>query len=559
MKRLPTILALLTILVLPLAFSYYSVNPEDCFVQIISVTLNQSSLEVGERLQVDIVYDLYYDPTDPLGIGSVSVSFAIQGSPISLSSFEFTTTGFDINETVTFDISPIDWTPNATGQIGVVQVESWVQDSIGTMTDSVQQQFTVERSILLISIDPVPFQITFHENFNIEGALNNPHNSSLLVSNHPIEITVLQNNLTLQSWNSQTTPTNNFTQPINSTSLGAGDFECRITALSSNDYNTSNSNVSFSIINANLTFSVSTNVSTVHTYYPSTNNCSLLVSAHLDCEAKTHELSQANVTCSLGNMSQNLDYIDSNFFSTEVFVPPFPGNYSLFVEALLTNHNPINASIPVKVVLRQAQITLTSNCSEAAYDEIIELTINAVDRSSQIPIKDKICSLYLYNQSTWNLLAQSTLDHTGCAQFLWQAQNVGNEDYKFKVILEGYPEFSDAETEVLVTNTRDLRFIGNTTLHIIRPDDVNYTLQLTTLDYQPLFNVSVYLIEIATNSTWSTALTNLSGYAILSWSIAGDFLLGPHEFYLRVQDGLTTLGTIPITMIIYEQTVLELV
>ncbi|MHA2405346.1 MAG: hypothetical protein ACXACH_01180 [Candidatus Hermodarchaeia archaeon] len=250
MKRLPTILALLTILVLPLAFSYYSVTPEDCFVQIISVTLNRSSLEVGEKLQVDIVYDLYYDPTDPLGIGSVSVSFAIQGSPISLSSYEFTTTGFDINETVTFDISPIDWTPNATGQIGVVQVEGWVQDSIGTMTDSVQQQFTVERSILLIS---------------------------------------------------------------------------------------------------------------------------------------------------------------------------------------------------------------------------------------------------------------------------------------------------------------------NTILHIIRPDDVNFTLQLTTLDYQPLFNKSVYLIEVATNSTWSTALTNFSGYAILSWAIAGDFLLGPHEFYLRVQDGLTTLGTIPITMIIYEQTVLELV
>jgi hypothetical protein len=261
----------------------------------------------------------------------------------------------------------------------------------------------------------------------------------------------------------------------------------------------------------------------------------------------------------LGNISQNLDYIDSNYFSTEVFAPSFPGNYSLFVEAVLTNHNPVNASIPVKVVLRQAQITLTPNCSEAAYGEIIELTINAVDRSSQVPIKDKICSLYLYNQSTWNLVTQSALDHVGCAQFLWQAQNVGNEDFEFKAILEGNPEFNSVETEVLVTNTRDLRFNGNTNLQIIRPDDIDYTLQLTTLDFQPLFNASVYLIEVATNSTWSTALTNLSGYAILSWSIAGDFLLGPHEFYLRVQDGLTTLGEIPIIIIIYEQTVLELV
>jgi len=135
MKRLPTILILITILVLPLTFSYYSVTTEDCYVQIVSVSLNRSYLEVGEMLQVHLVYDLYYDPTDPLGIGSVSVSFAVQGYPTLLSSYEFTTLGVDIQETMTFDISPDHWAPNETGQIGVVQVEGWVQDSLGTMTD----------------------------------------------------------------------------------------------------------------------------------------------------------------------------------------------------------------------------------------------------------------------------------------------------------------------------------------------------------------------------------------------------------------------------------------
>ncbi len=250
MKRLPLTLILITILVLPLSIPFQTGWTDDCYVQIVSVTLNQSSLEIGEKLQVNIVYDLYYDQTDPLGIGSVSVSINIQGIPTPLSFHEFTNQGLDVQENITFDISPNDWSPNETGQVGIVNVEGWAQDSVGSMTDSVQQQFTV-------------------------------------------------------------------------------------------------------------------------------------------------------------------------------------------------------------------------------------------------------------------------------------------------------------------INTYDVLFLCNSTLHIVRPNETLYIMQLTTLDYQPLFNVSVQLIEIATNSSWSQSITNTSGYAILTWSINETFTLGPHEFLLIAQDGSTTLGTIPITMIVYEQTVLE--
>ncbi len=559
MKRLPIVLLLLTILVLPLTFSFHSVMTDDCFIQIVSVTLNQASLEVGERFQVNLVYDLYYNPMDPLGIGSVSVSIGIQGLSIPLSSYEFTKHGFDVHETMTFDISPDDWTPNETGQVGVVQVEGWVQDSIGSMTDSVQQQFQIMQSDLLIVVNPLPSQITFHEFFNLSGALFNSHNSSLLVPNQPLAISVIQNSQAIQSWNLQTDSANNFTQFINSTLLGTGDFECIINSLVSNDYKTTNLTVPLKIAKAKLNISVTTNTTTVQAFYPSMNNYSILVSASLDCQSANHAFKEANVSCSLGNISQNLTYIGSNYFSTDIIAPSLPSEYSLVIETFAPDHNPVNTSIPISVIHRQAKISFTPNCSEAAYGDIIEFNLNVADISSQKPIQDKICSIYLFNQSTWILLAQITLDQTGCAEFQWQAQNVVNEDFNFKVVFHGYPEFNYAETEVKVTNTRNLRFLCNSTLHVIRPNEVNYVLQLTTLNYQPIFNVSLHLIENATNSTWCTSITNTSGYAVLSWSIDEDFILGPHEFSLIAENDLTILGTIQIIMIVYEQPTLELV
>jgi hypothetical protein len=559
MKRLPAVLLLLTILVLPLLVSYHSISTEDCFVQIVSVTLNQPSLEIGERLQVSLVYDLYYDYTDPLGIGSISVSISIEGSPTPLSFYEFTTLGLEVNKIITFDISSNDWSPNETGQFGIVQVEGWVQDTVGSMTDTVQQQFSVDRSDLFLEIDPLSPQISFHENFNITGTLFNLHNCSLSVPNHPLIISVTQNNHTLQSWNAQTTATNNFTQPINSTLLGTGEFYCRVIALDSTAYRTTNSTFLFLISKANLSLTVNINATTVQAYYPSMNNCSVLVSVYLQCEMANHGLTEANVTCYLGNTTKILTYVESNQFSTELRAPSLAGAYCIYVTATALNHNPVNVSVPLIVDYRQPQISFTANCSEAAHGDFIRFSLNAIDISSQAPIPDKICSIYLYNHSTWNLLGQVTLDHSGCAQFLWQTQHVGDEDFRFKVHFQGSPEFNDSETETRVTNTHDFRFIGKSSLCMVRFNVVDYVLQLTSLDYEPLFNVSVQLIESATNFTWCISVTNTSGYAILSWAIDENFSLGPHEFLLIVQEENTTRGIIHITMIVYEQTILELV
>lgn len=559
MKRLPIALLLLTIIVLPLIISEQLVSTENCYVQIVSLALNKSSLEIGEELQITLVYDLYYNQMDPIGIGSVSVSISVQGEVSSLSSYEFTNIGFNIQESMTFDVSPYNWTPYETGQIGLIKVEGWVQDTMGSMTDSVQQQFSIQRSNLILEVNPLPSQLRYHGNYNLTGALFNPHNYSLYVPNHPLMISILQEQVTLQSWISQTNLLNNFTQPINSTLIGTGEFYCQITALDSDDYKPTHSNLSLFIDNASLSISAALNTSIVQTYYPSMNNCSVLVSAYLHCQEANHDLEEANVTCYLGNRTTNLDYIEPNYFSAELMAPSVAGEYLVYISALAPNHNPINCSLPLTVAHRQAQIAFIPNCTEAAYGDIIEFSLQLVDHSSQVPISDRICSIYLYNQSIWNLLAQVIVDENGSAVYQWQAQNVGNEDFRFKVVFQGSPEFSYSETESIVTNTHDLRFLCNTTVSVIRPNDVDFLLKLTNLEYQPLFNVSVDLVESSSNSTWCTAFTNSSGYVTLSWLIDEDFILGPHELFIIAEDGTTTLGTIQIIMIVYEQTVLELV
>ncbi|MFW9935963.1 MAG: hypothetical protein ACFFDU_10755 [Candidatus Thorarchaeota archaeon] len=559
MKRLPIALLLLATIVIPLIIPDQLASTEDCYVQIISLTLNKSSLEIGEKLQITLVYDLYYDQMDPLGIGSVSVSISVQGEVTSLSSYEFTRIGFNIQESMTFDVSPYNWTPYETGQTGLIQVEGWVQDTMGSMFDSVQQQFSIQRSNLILEVNPLPSQLLYHGNYNLSGALFNPHNYSIYVPNHPLMISILQEQVTLQSWTSETNFLNNFTQPINSTLIGTGEFQCQITALDSDDYKSTHSNLSLFIDNASLSISAILNTSIVQTYYPSMNNCSVLVSVYLHCQEAKHDLEEANVTCYLGNKTTNLDYIEPNYFSAELTAPSVAGQYLVYITALTPNHNPINCSLPLSVTHRRAQITFLPNCTEAAYGDTIEFSLQLVDYSSHVPISDRICSIYLYNQSTWNLLAQVIVDENGFTVYQWHAQNVGNEDFRFKVVFQGSPEFSYSETESIVTNTHDLRFMCNTTVAVIRPNDVNFILKLTNLEYQPLFNVSVSLVEDSSNSTWCTALTNSSGYVTLSWLIDENFILGPHDLLIIAKDGTTTLGTIQIIMIVYEQTVLELV
>jgi hypothetical protein len=532
---------------------------QDCFTQIISLGINQPALEIGESLQVNIVYDLYYDPLDPLGIGSVSITIGIQEKIEFIAQHQLSDTGFNINKEIILDISPSHWAPNETGQIGIVKVEAWVQDSFGTMTDSVEQPFTVLRSPLIMDITPLPSSIYYHEIINLSGSLHNPNNASVQIPNHIIDITIFQETQIIQSYLQNTALQSNFTQSIDTELIGTGTFNCNITAQANDDYSQEITSLSFFVSNGNLTLSTASNSSIIQTYYPLMTNCSVLVSADLNCQLFGHSAEGANVTCSLGNSTKLMSYFEPNHFSAVLSAPYYPGNYSITVRASIPNHNPISNVIPIQVVQRKAIIQLKSNCSLAAYGDIIQLTIRAIDETTQIPLSNKICSVFLFNQSIWNLLAQVMLDQNGIAEIYWQARNVGDQDFRFKIVLSGDPEYVNEEFEHTVINTHEFRFFLNSTITVVRQSITNYSIRITTLDFQPLSNINVSLIEILTNISWCTLTTNASGHAILSWYIDSQYDLGLHEFLLIAQDELATIGSIPITMVVFEQTILVVV
>jgi len=560
MKHKTPVISLFMILLLSTSISFCNlVLTQDCFTQIVSLSINKPSLEIGEVLQVHIVYDLYYDPLDPLGIGSVSITIGIQGEIDFITQYEFSDAGFNINKVITMDISPPHWAPNGTGQIGIVRVEAWVQDSFGAMTDSVEHPFTVLRSALIIDLTPLPPTIFYHEIINLSGSLHNPNNASIPIPNHRIDIVIFQETQIIQSYLQNTTLQSSFTQSIDTELIGTGRFNCNITAQANDDYAQEKTSFSFFVSNGNLTLSITSNASVIQTYYPLMNNCSVLVSATLNCQLVSHSVDDANVTCSFGNSTKPMSYLGQNQFFAVLTAPYYPGNYSITVLASLPNHNPINNSILIQVVQRKALIQLRSNCSLAAYGDTIQLTIHAIDETTQIPLTNKICSVFFLNQSIWNLLAQLMLDENGIAELYWQAQNVGDQDFIFKTTLNGDPEYATEEIKHTVINTHEFRFFLNTSINAVRQSITNYSIQITTLDFQPLSNINVSLIEILTNISWCTITTNASGSAILSWYIDSQYDLGIHEFLLTAQDESVPIGSIPITMVIFEQTILEIV
>ncbi len=254
-----------------------------------------------------------------------------------------------------------------------------------------------------------------------------------------------------------------------------------------------------------------------------------------------------------------MNHLELNLFTADLLGPSYPGNYALVVTATIPHHNSTSSSIPIQVVPRRASLQVESNCSEAAYGDFIQLTLRATDEATQISVANKICSIFIFNQSVWNLLTQVMLDQYGTAKFTWQAQNVGDQDFRFKVTLLGDPEYINEEIEHTITNTHEIRFILNSTIQVVRQSSFNYSVQITTLDFQPLSNISVHFIEILTNTSWCTATTNISGHAILTWFIDSQYELGIHEFSLIAKDEFTTIGSIQITMVVFEQTILEVV
>ncbi|MFX0169304.1 MAG: hypothetical protein ACFE89_08135 [Candidatus Hodarchaeota archaeon] len=560
MNRHFLIISLLSILIIPLTSPFINtVLTQECFVQIVAVNIDQPSYQIGEPLFVTLVYDMYYESSDPLGAGSISVSLIVQGNPLPIQMYQFTDLGLSVNKTVSFEITPTDWEPNSTGQIGVVQVQGWVQDSSGTMIDTAELQFSVFRGDLVISTSPLPAVITFHDLIQLQGLLQNSHNASILVPLHPLRIAISQETQIIQTWDLNTSQTSTFAQEIDTSQSGTGTFDCNITALSTGDYSSAMHFFSFDILNSSLTLTSTLNTTIVQAYYPLTNNCSIQVSALIYCQTTNHSLQEANLSCTLDNATTPMNYDSPNHFSAEIFAPNTPGNYTLTIKATVPHHNFTTMSISIQVFTREALLSIESNCSEAAIGDIIEFTLSAKDKESLIAIQGKICSIYLYNQSMWNLLAQTALDSNGIAHFLWQAQNVGDQDFQFKMVFQGGPEFKDGETELFITNTHEIRFILDSTIQVLRQTTTEYFLQLTTLDYQPLTNVDIQFVESSTNTTWCTAITNTSGYASLIWFIEAWYDLGFHEFSLTAQQGTLVLGVILITMIVFDQTVLELV
>jgi len=535
-----------------------SVRTEDCFVQIIAVNIDQPSYGIGETVYVNLVYDLYYDLFDPLGAGALSVNLVLQGESLPLMTHQFIETGFGINTSVTFVISATDWEPDATGQIGLIQVNGWAQDSVGSMTDTAELQFSVLRSDITIHTLPLPTKITYHDQFQLIGSLENTQNASAIIPLHPLKISITQDAVIVQEWEINTTQTSTFEQEIDTFQLGAGDFSCNITTLPTGDYNCATALFSFSVLNSSVSLTPILNTTVVQAYYPRTGDSSILVSTLLTCQSTNHSMSEASLTCYLGNSTTTMINSGFNQFVAEITAPSTPGNYTILITAIVPHHNTTSVSIPIEVLPRHAVLYFSANCTEAALGDILEFSVSASDEGSLSAIFSKICSIYLYNQSCWNLLSQIILDLNGTAQFLWQTQNVGNQDFRFKLVFQGGPEFQDRETELIVTNTHEIRFVLNTTIQVIRQTNTKYLVQLTTLDYQPLVNVDLLFLEVHTNATWCTTITNSSGCAEFSWFIEEWYELGVHEFLLIAQAETVILGTIPVTIIVFEQTILEL-
>ena len=209
---------------------------QDCFVQIISITLNRSSHAIGETLQVNITYDLYYDQQDPLGAGSTSITIEPMDGGEPIQTTEYLDIGINVEKTLLVEIYPQDWSPNETSQQGEIIVQAWVQDSSRTMTDNAIREFQVVQSAIEFVIEQNPLNYAFHDTVTITGTLLNPHNTSLPLSYHPINISVSNPISLIQTWRQNTTQNGLFYQTINTSLIGIGSFICDIFSEPDDDY-----------------------------------------------------------------------------------------------------------------------------------------------------------------------------------------------------------------------------------------------------------------------------------------------------------------------------------
>ena len=533
---------------------------QDCSVQILSVSLNRSTLSIGETLQVNVTYSLLYDPQDPLAIGVVAVSINAAGEEQPILAREFVERGATVRKTASLLILPTPWEPNETGQIGFVRVSGWVQDSYGSMTDYAERDFRIERSEVQLKVDDVPSQLVFHDQFVLMVRITNAHNSSIVLENHPARIEAGSAQRIVQSWDLNTSTDGTVAQIIETSNLGTGTFTCNITSKPDGDYLEASVRVSFDITKPSILLVARLNATAYLAYHPGMSNCTALLIADLACSSQMHDVSEANVTWTLAGREGVLEYLGAQRFAGQVSMPAVAGSYAITIDASLPDHNSTAASLPVVVEPREPILSLATNRTQAAYGDFIELHVRVTDRSCSKPIVGKQVSVYVSVQADWVLLACAGLDSNGELMLIWQAQDVGDlQQFCFKAVFQGTPEFDQGETLIQVENTRSVRFFSASRFTMVRGRPANCTIQITTLESAPIPDLRVELVEIGSNQTWCSASTNASGYAYLGWNTPSSYELGEHGFLIVAVNTVGTLGCITILLVTYDGTVLTLV
>ncbi|MFX1474412.1 MAG: hypothetical protein ACFFCO_02895 [Promethearchaeota archaeon] len=521
------------------------------------MSLSKSTLSIGEQLQANISYNLYYDITDPLGLGAISISISASGGGPPLLVKEYTELGVGVEKHVVIDILPQDWEPNGEGQIGFIQVLGWVQDSYNSMTDQMNKTFWVIRSETSLQVENTPTDIVFHDLLNITAQLTNPHNNTLPLANHEVHISITNSSQLVQSWNFTTSDDGYITKIIDTTILGTGKFSYNITSLPNDDYLIASHLASFNITNANMQLIAKLNATAYQAYFPLMNNCTVIVTVDSLCYSKIHDMSEATVRWSLDDRNGELSYQNGTRFTGEVITPSIPGIYNITITTTLVNHNTNSTCIPLIVEPRIPVILFEANCSEAAYGDYINFSLAVTDSGCSKPVGGKVVAIFVLDQSNWEFVRQVLLDDEGFASFCWQARDTGDDKFRLMALLEGQPEYAITNQTIEIDNTQTIRFHIDTIIEGVRGTQADCTLQITTLDNYPIPNLTLNLVEVGSDSTWCTTETNSSGYATLSWYIPDDYSLGMHQFILVCQDSMEILGIITVTLIVYTSTLLH--
>jgi hypothetical protein len=551
MRKATAVLFFIAVLLLASTSFSPRVSTQDCFVQIISVNLNKSTLSIGERFQANITYNLYYDSTDPFGIGAVSISISTSsgGPPIQIE--EFTELGANVEKTVAIDIMPQDWEPSEGGEIGSIQVLGWVQDSYNSMTDQITKDFWVIRSETNLFVEDTPDSMIHHDILNVTAYLTNPHNNTIPLANHEVCVSVTNSSQLIQTWNLNTSGDGCFTKLVDTTLLGTGRFSYNVTSLPNEDYLEASYLAQFNITKTSIQLNADLNATAYQAYFQSMNNVTAMISVEAFCQKKIHDMSEANITWSMDGREGELLHQNGTLFRGEVRTPTIPGIYNITITTTLVHHNISSTRIPLIVEPRRAVLSFNANCTEAAYGDFVNLSLTVTDSGCAKPVSGKIVGLFVMDHSDWYIIAQLLLDDNGFTSFYWQARDTGNDEFRFRALFEGQPEYPVQEQIITVDNTQTIRFHIDTIIEGIRGTLTNCTLQITTLDNVPIPNLTLYLVEVDTDNTWCTAETNASGHSTLFWYIPNDYNVGIHQFSMVCLDSLEIIGVISITMIVY--------